>query len=138
MPSSPMPAAARSQYLLDLLSQVPDPWDNRGIRHPLAGLLAVGIAAVVAGSRSFAVIGQWAADASTDVLTALGAACGPAEASTFWRAFALVSVDALDAALASGRGGIESSAFRATVAVSMNLRAPGRDLRSSLRLRKLP
>jgi hypothetical protein len=30
----------------------------------LAGLLAVGIAAVIAGSRSFAAIGQWAADAA--------------------------------------------------------------------------
>jgi hypothetical protein len=54
---------ARSQYLLDLLAQVPDPRKRRGRRHPLAGLLAVGIAAVIAGSRSFAAIGQWAADA---------------------------------------------------------------------------
>ena len=48
--------AARSQYLLDLLAQVPDPRKRRGRRHPLAGLLAVGIAAVIAGSRSFAAI----------------------------------------------------------------------------------
>src|ERR1700733_2480170 len=46
MPSSPIPAA-RSQYLLDLLAQVPDPRKKCGRRHPLAGLLAVGIAAVV-------------------------------------------------------------------------------------------
>ena len=62
MTSSPIPAA-RSQYLLDLLAQVPDPRKKRGRRHPLAGLLAVGIAAVIAGSKSFAAIGQWAADA---------------------------------------------------------------------------
>jgi DDE_Tnp_1-associated len=55
MPSSPIPAA-RSQYLLDLLAQVPDPRKRRGRRHALAGLLAVGIAAVIAGSRSFAAI----------------------------------------------------------------------------------
>jgi hypothetical protein len=41
-----MMAAARSQYLLELLAQVPDPRKRRGRRHPLAGLLAVGIAAV--------------------------------------------------------------------------------------------
>jgi hypothetical protein len=35
--------AARSQDLLDLLAQVPDPRKRRGRRHPLAGLLAVGI-----------------------------------------------------------------------------------------------
>ena len=38
MTSSPIPAA-RSQYLLDLLAQVPDPRKRRGRRHPLAGLL---------------------------------------------------------------------------------------------------
>jgi hypothetical protein len=56
MTSSPI-AAAPSQYLLDPLAQVPDPRKRRGRRHPLAGLLAVGIAAVIAGSRSFAAIG---------------------------------------------------------------------------------
>ena len=95
MPSSPVPAA-RSQYLLDLLAQVPDPRKKRGRRHTLAGLLAVGIAAVAAGARSFAAIGQWAADAGPEVLAVLGAARGPAEESTFRRAFALVSADVLD------------------------------------------
>jgi hypothetical protein len=59
MTSSPIPAA-RSRHLLDLLAQVPNPRKKRGRRHPLAGLLAVGIAAVIAGSRSFAAVGQWA------------------------------------------------------------------------------
>ena len=98
MTSLPIPAA-RSQYLLDLLAQVPDPRKRRGRRHALAGLLAVGIAAVIAGSRSFAAIGQWAADAGPEVLAVLGAARGPAEESTFRRAFALVSADALDRVL---------------------------------------
>jgi len=69
MRSSSLTAAARGQYLLDLLAQLPDPRKRRGRRHWLAGLLAVGIAAVTAGSRSFAVIGRWAADA--------GPACWP-------------------------------------------------------------
>jgi DDE_Tnp_1-associated len=88
-PGCPEPVPA------DLLAQVPDPRQKRGRRHPLAGLLAVGIAAVIAGSRSFAAIGQWAADAGPKVLAALGAARGPAEESTFRRAFALVSADVL-------------------------------------------
>lgn len=95
MSSSPIPAA-RSQYLLDLLAQVPDLRKRRGRRHALAGLLAVGIAAVIAGSRSFAAIGQWAADAGPEVLAVLGATRGAAEESTFRRAFALVSADVLD------------------------------------------
>src|SRR5580693_9138041 len=98
MPSSPIPAA-RCHYLLDLLAQVPDTRKRRGRRHALAGLLAVGIAAVIAGSRSFAAIGQWAADAGPEALAVLGAARGPAEESTFRRAFALVSADVLDQVL---------------------------------------
>jgi len=99
MTSSPITDAARTRYLLDLLAQIPDPRSPRGRRHPLAGLLAVGLAAVIAGSRSFAAIGQWAADAGQDVLTVLGSSRGPADESTYRRAFAQVSADALDLAL---------------------------------------
>jgi len=96
--SSSIPAA-RSHYLLDLLAQVPEPRKRRGRRHPLGGLLAVGIAAVIEGSRSFAAIGQWATDAGADVLAGLGAARGPAEEPTFRRAFAMISADVLDQVL---------------------------------------
>ena len=99
MTSSPM-AAARCQYLVHLLAQVPDPRKRR----PAAlagGLLATGIAAVIAGSRSFAAIGQWAADAGPEALAVLGAERGPAEESTYRRAFALVSADVLDRFLGS-------------------------------------
>ncbi len=65
-------------FLLDLLARVPDPGKGRGRRHPLAGLLAIGIAAVIAGPGSFAAVGQWAADAGPEALVVLGAARGPA------------------------------------------------------------
>ena len=52
-----------------------------------------------AGSRSFAAIGQWAADAGPEALAALGAVRGAAEESTFPRAFALVSADVFDRVL---------------------------------------
>jgi DDE_Tnp_1-associated len=96
MRSSSLRAAARSRYLLDLLAQLPDPRNRRGRRHSLAGLVAVGIAAVTAGSRSFAAIGQWAPGTGAGVLAGLGAVRGPAGKSTFWRAFALISADVLD------------------------------------------
>src|ERR1700691_3928745 len=99
MTSSPITDAARIRYLLHLLSQVPDPRKRRGRRHSLAGLLAVGIAAVIAGARSFTAIGQWAADAGPEALAALGAVRRPAEESTFRRACALVSADVLDQVL---------------------------------------
>ena len=59
----------------------------------LAGLLAVGIAAVTAGSRLFAAIGQWGAGAGAGVLAGLGAVRGPAGEPTFRRAFALIGAD---------------------------------------------
>jgi predicted transposase YbfD/YdcC len=98
MPSSPIPAVCR-QPLLELLAQVPDQRRERGRRHPLAGLLAVGIAAVTAGARSFAAIGQRAADAGPDAPAALGATRGAADESTYRRTFAQLSADSLDAAL---------------------------------------
>jgi len=72
-PASSQPlGVASASALLSLLESVPDPRRARGIRHQLSGILAVGIAAVAAGARSFAAIGQWAADAEQDLLAALG------------------------------------------------------------------
>ena len=51
---------------------MPDPRKPRGIRHGLPGVLAVGLAAVVAGARSFVAIAEWAADATPEVLAQLG------------------------------------------------------------------
>ncbi|MET9565284.1 transposase family protein [Streptomyces tauricus] len=96
MPSSSLTTAARSQCLLDLHAQPPDPRKMRGWRHSLAGLLAVGIAAVSGLKVIRPGIGQRAADAGADVLAGLGAVRGPAEESTFRRAFALVSAEVLD------------------------------------------
>jgi hypothetical protein len=57
---------------LDLLGQVADPRDRRGVRHQVVGVLAVAMAAVLAGARSFTAIGEWVADAG--VLVRLGVA----------------------------------------------------------------
>jgi DDE_Tnp_1-associated/Transposase DDE domain len=54
------------------LAQIPDPRDPRGVRHTLTSLLLTAVAAVLAGARSFAVIGEWIADAPPQVLAALG------------------------------------------------------------------
>ena len=60
--SSSRTTPARAQLpgradLLSLLCCVPDPRDRRGVRHRLPVILAVGLAAVLAGARSFAAIG---------------------------------------------------------------------------------
>lgn len=54
--------------LADCLAQVADPRDPRGVRHTLTSLLLAAVAAVLAGARSFAAIGEWVADAPPQVL----------------------------------------------------------------------
>ena len=46
------------EQLIAVLESVPDPRDQRGVRYPLAGMLALAVTATVAGCRSFAAIGQ--------------------------------------------------------------------------------
>jgi predicted transposase YbfD/YdcC len=83
--------------LVSLLGQVPDPRDPRGVRHALPVLLAVGLAAVLGGARSFVAIGEWVAEASTQMLAELGASrpARPSE-SAIRRAFTRVDPDVLD------------------------------------------
>jgi predicted transposase YbfD/YdcC len=113
--SSPIPAAltqlahsdpcqlqdAEAPHLLAYLAAVPDPRAARGRRHPLAAILGLAAAAVLAGARSIAAIAEWAADAPQEVRAALGArrhAPGhrsvPAEA-TIRRTLARLDADAL-------------------------------------------
>lgn len=67
--------AGRSGQLGDLrehLAAVPDPRARRGVRHTFMSILLVAAAAVLAGARSFAAIGEWAGDAPQHVLETLG------------------------------------------------------------------
>lgn len=104
MPSSlTSPAAVyptRHERLLSALETVPDPRDRRGVRYHLAGVLALAVTATVAGCRSFAAIGQWATDATTEVLASFGFADGGVpDESTLRKLFARLDADALDTAL---------------------------------------
>jgi DDE_Tnp_1-associated len=66
-------------------------------------VLGVAVAAVLAGARSLAAIGEWAADAPGQVLAALGVRCDPLRGiwrppgeATVRRVLACVDPDALD------------------------------------------
>ncbi|MGW7614199.1 transposase family protein [Streptomyces sp. NPDC054766] len=115
--SSPIPAGlgqltdavpllpAEHPDLLDCLAAVPDPRRAKGRRHPLAFVLALAACAVLAGAKSLAAIAEWAADAPTTALTALGAPSreptgptAPAEA-TVRRILQRIDGDALDDAI---------------------------------------
>jgi hypothetical protein len=69
--------------------------DRRGVRYPLAGMLAVVVTAVLAGARSFAAIGDWAGEMTGEQLRRLGIGAAPDE-STLRKVFARVDADALD------------------------------------------
>lgn len=103
MPSSPIPAVPASPViggeLWRVLDAVPDPRGRRGRRHRLPVILACGLAAVLAGARSFVAIGEWVAHQSTTTLSGLGLqGAGPGEA-TIRRAFARLDADLIDRVL---------------------------------------
>ena len=116
--SSPISAAAhrrdapaalapeQCRDLLDYLAQIPDPRHRRGRRHTLGAVLAVAVAAIVAGASSLAAIGEWASDAPCQVLAALGVrrdpltgAWRPPGEATVRRVLARIDADALDRAI---------------------------------------
>lgn len=90
--------ASRREHLLSVLARVPDPRDPRGVRHSVSALLAVAVAAVLAGARSFTAIGEWVGDAGAETLAGLGLSAR-AEESTIRRLFARLDANALDRAL---------------------------------------
>src|ERR1035441_8225630 len=69
-PLSPGPGSPVS--LWRWLARLPDPRDRRGVRFTLACVIAVAIAARLAGCDSFTAIGEWAASRPQRVLKALG------------------------------------------------------------------
>lgn len=102
MPSSlirPSCSSLVDHTLMGVLGSVPDPRDPRGVRYPLAGVLAVAVCAVLAGARSFAAIGDWALDLDQDQLARLGLDQAPQE-STIRKLFTRLDAAALNRQLA--------------------------------------
>ncbi len=87
--------------LLSVLTGVPDPRKARGVRFRIASILAVAVAAAAAGCKSFRAFGEWAQDASGEVLAQLGVV-GPAPSEKTIRV-TLEAVDATGLSAAVGR-----------------------------------
>ena len=86
--------------LLEALALVPDPRDPRGIRYELAAVLAVAVCATLAGARSYAAIGEWAADAPARLRAGLGLRRGAVpDPATIWRVLTAVDPAGLDAVI---------------------------------------
>jgi predicted transposase YbfD/YdcC len=90
--------------LLGLLAGVTDGRPGQGRDHPVAAVLALAAAAVVAGSRSFTAIAGWAADVPAGVREELYRRCGaarpgagPPSKATIWRVVTGADAAVLDA-----------------------------------------
>ena len=87
--------------LLECFAAVPDPRDPRGIRHPLAPVLALCTAAVLCGNTAMEDVTAWVAAAPQQVLAAAGCrrnalgACVPPHPDTVVRIFTALGAQAL-------------------------------------------
>lgn len=82
--------------LIELLAQVPDPRQRRGVRHPLAAVLTVALSATLAGARSFTAIAEWASDAPAPERKRLGIDRAVPSESTIRRLLQRLDPDRLD------------------------------------------
>lgn len=118
--------------LLKILGSVPDPRDPRGLRYPMALLLAIAILATAAGMRGFAGYATWARTAPAELLAPLGLTklYRPSD-KTFRRVFGLIDPADLDRRL----GGFFAAAAVAAAGESlMGVAIDGKTLRLAKRM----
>lgn len=94
--SSPTHAPVSDTGILEVLERMPDPRARRGVRHQLAAILSVTLAAVCAGARSFTAIAEWVHDTPTEALGKLGVEGQPPSESTIRRTLARLDAAVLD------------------------------------------
>ena len=96
-------ATDAGEGLVDRLGELADPRDRRGVRHSLVSLLAIAVAAVGSGARSWTEIGESARELTGEQLARLGARPSPytgrytpPDEATIRRALQRVDPQALD------------------------------------------
>jgi DDE family transposase len=87
--------------LLDVLADIPDPRQRRGIRHPLSAILGLAVLAMLSGCKSYPAIAQFGRDKGFALAQLLGFRRGktPTKA-TYSILFRRLDVAAFEAALA--------------------------------------
>jgi predicted transposase YbfD/YdcC len=98
-----LPLLGEDCDLLELLAGVPDGRTGQGRDHPVAAVLALAAAAVVAGMKGYTAISGWVADVPPPVLAGLYLRCGagpalPPSKTTIWRVMTDAGTGELDAA----------------------------------------
>jgi predicted transposase YbfD/YdcC len=86
--------------LLQALAKVPDPRSPRGLRYPLAALLAVAVCAVVTGASSVTAISDWLHDLDDIARARLGFVGAVPATTTMWRLLIRLDADLLATILA--------------------------------------
>jgi predicted transposase YbfD/YdcC len=85
--------------LLEVLAGVPDPRSRRGVRHRVVSVLAISVAAVLAGARAYTVIAEWAAEQPAQVLAAFGVLGPVPSEATIRRVLSSIDAGVLAAAV---------------------------------------
>ena len=123
--------------LLEVLAQVPDPRNPKGIRHPLPAILALAVLAMLTGAKSYTAIAQFGRDKGFALAHALGFRRGKTPAkSTLCVLFRALDVTAFEAALSrwvasrlpDGLGGLHVAIDGKTARGSRDGDAPGHHL----------
>src|SRR5712692_7048118 len=103
-PAAPATVAGACDDLLKLFSSVSDGRSGQGRDHPVAAVLALAAAAVVAGMKGYTAIAGWVKDVPPAILADLylrsGAAPAPPPSkTTIWRVLTDADAEALDVAV---------------------------------------
>jgi hypothetical protein len=86
--------------LMDLLKVLVDPRKPRGVRHPVATVVAIAICAALSGARSFCAIAEWAQGLTREALIQLGSnRPKPPSEPTIRRVLQRIDAESLDAHL---------------------------------------
>lgn len=97
--------AGGGRSLLEVLSQVPDPRQPSGKRHPLSAMLALACAATLCGAKSYGAIAEWGRNYGADLARALGFTRDQTPcAATFFLLFRRLDRSALEAVLSAWAG----------------------------------
>jgi predicted transposase YbfD/YdcC len=105
-PAVPAPVTEVCGDLLKLFGSVPDGRSGQGRDHPVAAVLALAAAAVVAGMRGYTAIAGWVKDVPSPVLAELYLRAGaglarPPSKATIWRVITDADAEVLDATVGS-------------------------------------
>lgn len=88
--------------LMDLLKTILDPRKPRGVRHPVATIVAIAVCAALCGARSFCAIAEWTQGLSREALRKLGSKRpSPPSEPTIRRVLQRLDADRLDAQIGS-------------------------------------